>query len=208
MGGVAWPSRWEQIVVDAEDPARLARWWAEALGYRSCTRSPTRSRSGGTPDEMPGLLFTPGAGGKTVKNRLHIDLRPDDQEAEVERLVDMGARPVDIGQHDVGWVVLADPEGNEFCVLSQGSERSRSVAELADQGPGSRAAAALTRSADCRVVFAPSAVASVDVVMCETVPLISRRRGDTSPTLRAISSVVADCSSTAAAMVRCRRRSA
>jgi hypothetical protein len=53
-----------------------------------------------------------------VKNRLHIDLRPDDQEAEVERLVDMGARPVDIGQHDVGWKVLADPEGNEFCVLS------------------------------------------------------------------------------------------
>ena len=53
-----------------------------------------------------------------MKNRLHIDLRPDDQEAEVERLVDMGARPVDIGQHDVPWVVLADPEGNEFCVLS------------------------------------------------------------------------------------------
>jgi hypothetical protein len=53
-----------------------------------------------------------------VKNRLHIDLRPDDQEAEVERLVDMGARPVDVGQRDAGWVVLADPEGNEFCVLS------------------------------------------------------------------------------------------
>ena len=49
---------------------------------------------------------------------LRVDLRPDDQESEVERLVDMGARPVDIGQHDVGWVVLADPEGNEFCVLS------------------------------------------------------------------------------------------
>jgi hypothetical protein len=55
---------------------------------------------------------------KIVKNRLHIDLRPDDQESEVERLVNMGARPVDIGQHDVSWVVLADPEGNEFCVLS------------------------------------------------------------------------------------------
>ncbi|HEX2770986.1 MAG TPA: VOC family protein, partial [Micromonosporaceae bacterium] len=55
---------------------------------------------------------------KKVKNRLHIDLRPEDQEAEVERLVDMGARHVDIGQRNVGWVVLADPEGNEFCVLS------------------------------------------------------------------------------------------
>ena len=67
---------------------------------------------------VPGLLFAVSPDAKTTKNRLHIDLRPDDQEAEVERLVDMGARPVDIGQHDVGWVVLADPEGNEFCVLS------------------------------------------------------------------------------------------
>ena len=71
-----------------------------------------------SPQEMPGLLVTPVPDTKTVKNRLHIDLRPDDQESEVERLVNMGARPVDIGQHDVGWVVLADPEGNEFCVLS------------------------------------------------------------------------------------------
>ncbi|HEY1179408.1 MAG TPA: VOC family protein, partial [Phytomonospora sp.] len=53
-----------------------------------------------------------------VKNRLHIDLNPDDQAAEVERLVDMGARHVDIGQREVGWVVLADPEGTEFCVLT------------------------------------------------------------------------------------------
>jgi predicted enzyme related to lactoylglutathione lyase len=55
---------------------------------------------------------------KAVKNRLHIDLRPDDQEAEIERLVNMGARHVDVGQPaDATWVVLADPEGNEFCVL-------------------------------------------------------------------------------------------
>ena len=54
-----------------------------------------------------------------MKNRLHIDLRPDDQEAEVERLVDMGARHVDVGQGEVEWTVLADPEGNEFCVLRQ-----------------------------------------------------------------------------------------
>jgi hypothetical protein len=71
---------------------------------------------------------------KTVKNRLHIDLRPDDQEAEVERLVDMGARPVDIGQHDVSWVVLADPEGNEFCVLSRNSVNCRSGRDLAGRG--------------------------------------------------------------------------
>jgi len=54
---------------------------------------------------------------KTVKNRLHLDLRPDDQAAEVERLVGLGATRVDLGQGEASWVVLADPEGNEFCVL-------------------------------------------------------------------------------------------
>jgi predicted enzyme related to lactoylglutathione lyase len=111
-------ARWEQVVVDSEDPARLARWWAEALGYMIVHEEPDEIEIRRTPDEMPGLLFTPVAEAKKSKNRLHIDLRPDDQEAEVERLVDMGARHVDIGQHDVSWVVLADPEGNEFCVLS------------------------------------------------------------------------------------------
>jgi predicted enzyme related to lactoylglutathione lyase len=112
------PSEWEQVVVDAEDPARLARWWAEALGYQIVHEEPDEVEIRRSPDAGPGLLFTPVPDAKRVKNRLHLDLRPDDQEAEVERLVDMGARPVDIGQHEVSWVVLADPEGNEFCVLS------------------------------------------------------------------------------------------
>jgi predicted enzyme related to lactoylglutathione lyase len=112
------PSTWEQIVVDSEDPARLARWWAEALGYQIVYEEPDEVEIRKTPETLPGLLFGPVVDAKTVKNRLHIDLRPDDQEAEVERLVNMGARPVDIGQHDVSWVVLADPEGNEFCVLA------------------------------------------------------------------------------------------
>jgi predicted enzyme related to lactoylglutathione lyase len=112
------PSSWEQVVVDAEDPARLARWWAEAIGYRIVHETPDEVEIRRSPDEMPGILFGTVPDAKTVKNRLHLDLRPDDQEAEVERLVDMGARPVDIGQHEVSWVVLADPEGNEFCVLS------------------------------------------------------------------------------------------
>jgi hypothetical protein len=111
-------SRWEQIVVDAEDPARLARWWAEALGYVIVHEKPDEVEIRRSRHELPGMLFTIVADAKTVKNRLHIDLRPDDQEAEVERLVDMGARPADIGQREVDWVVLADPEGNEFCVLS------------------------------------------------------------------------------------------
>ncbi len=67
---------------------------------------------------FPGLVFVPVPEAKTVKNRLHIDLAPDDQDAEVERARRRSARrTVDIGQGDVGWVVLADPEGNEFCVL-------------------------------------------------------------------------------------------
>ena len=112
------PISWEQIVVDADDPHRLARWWAEALGYVIVHESPDEVEIRRSPDELPGLLFGACPDPKTVKNRLHLDLRPEDQEAEVERLVDMGARPVDIGQGDVPWVVLADPEGNEFCVLA------------------------------------------------------------------------------------------
>lgn len=112
------PIRWEQVVVDAEDPHRLARWWAEALGYVIVHEEPDEVEIRRSAHELPGLLFGRAADPKIVKNRLHLDLRPEDQEAEVERLVDMGARPADIGQGDVSWVVLADPEGNEFCVLS------------------------------------------------------------------------------------------
>ena len=110
-------SQWENVVVDAVDPARLARWWAEALGYQITYERPEEVEIRRDPDHLPGLIFVPVPEAKSGKNRLHIDLRPDDQDAEVERLVDMGARHVDVGQADVAWVVLADPEGNEFCVL-------------------------------------------------------------------------------------------
>ncbi|GGN28720.1 putative enzyme related to lactoylglutathione lyase [Actinoplanes campanulatus] len=112
------PSRWEQVVVDCADPARLARWWAEALDYVIVHETPDEVEIRRTPDELPGLLFGTSPDVKRHKNRLHLDLRPDDQAAEVERLVGMGARPVAVGQVEVPWVVLADPEGNEFCVLS------------------------------------------------------------------------------------------
>jgi hypothetical protein len=69
------------------------------------------------PDRLPGLLFTPVPEKKTLKNRLHLDFRPDDQEAEVAPLLALGARHARVGQGDEQWVVLADPEGNEFCVL-------------------------------------------------------------------------------------------
>ncbi|GAA4576605.1 hypothetical protein GCM10023176_48420 [Micromonospora coerulea] len=112
-------SVWESLTVDAQDPSRLAHWWAEALGYQVISDKPDEVEIRRAPDVAPGIVFVPVADGKVTKNRLHIDLRPADQEAEVERLVDMGARHVDVGQGDVQWTVLADPEGNEFCVLRQ-----------------------------------------------------------------------------------------
>jgi hypothetical protein len=110
---------WESLTVDARDPGRLARWWAEALGYQVVEERPDEVEIRQSADRLPGIVFVPVIGVKERKNRLHLDLRPTDREAEVERLVDMGARHVDIGQDGDDWTVLADPEGNEFCVLRQ-----------------------------------------------------------------------------------------
>jgi hypothetical protein len=67
----------------------------------------------------PDLVFGRVPEAKTIKNRLHLDLRPDDRDAHVQRLLDLGATPADVGQTgSESWVVLADPEGNEFCGLS------------------------------------------------------------------------------------------
>jgi hypothetical protein len=108
---------WEQTVVDAHDPSALGAWWARALRWVTTIDTPDEVEIRSSPDMEPGLLFIPVTDAKVVKNRLHIDLRPDDQDVEVARLIALGARRVDVGQGDVGWVVLADPEGNEFCVL-------------------------------------------------------------------------------------------
>ncbi|WP_055710782.1 VOC family protein [Streptomyces torulosus] len=109
---------WEQVVVDAADPVTLGRWWAEALGWVVVNDAPEEYEIRPEPDRVPGLLFTPVPEAKTVKNRLHLDFRPVDQAAEVSRLLALGARHADVGQGDESWVVLMDPEGNEFCVLS------------------------------------------------------------------------------------------
>jgi len=105
-------------VIDAHDPAALARFWTGVLDWSIFYEADDEvviTKDGTT---FPGLVFVRVPEAKQAKNRLHLDLAPDDQAAEVERLVGMGATKVDIGQGDVGWVVLADPEGNEFCVLS------------------------------------------------------------------------------------------
>lgn len=111
-------SRWYSVVIDCADMAAQARFWAAVLDHRIVYED--EEEVDVAPDEhtFPNLVFVQVPEGKTVKNRLHIDLNPDDQEAEVERLIGLGARRVDVGQGpDVTWVVMADPEGNEFCVL-------------------------------------------------------------------------------------------
>jgi predicted enzyme related to lactoylglutathione lyase len=112
---------WEQVTVDAQDPSSLGRWWQEALQWVIVNDDPDEFEIRPTPDQLPGLLFVAVPQLKTGKNRLHIDVRPDDQEREVDRLLTLGASKVDIGQGEQTWVVLADPEGNEFCVLRRRS---------------------------------------------------------------------------------------
>src|SRR5688572_22446161 len=110
-------SRFTELVVDAVDPDRLARFWMAVLGWQ-----PTGTYNGlveiaDPAGSRPSLVFVPVPEPKVLKNRLHLDLNPVgcDQEQEVARLIELGARRVDIGQGDVPWVVLADPEGNELC---------------------------------------------------------------------------------------------
>jgi len=121
------------VCVDTRDPDRLARFWAETLGWRRTHEEPDEvvlEPPAGSPQDgvVPDLLFLRVPEEKVGKNRLHLDLRPDDQAREVERLEVLGARRVSVGQDaDVSWVVLADPDGNEFCVL-----RALTPEELAD----------------------------------------------------------------------------
>ncbi len=128
--------RWQCVCVDAHEPGTLARWWAELLGWRLTYEEDDDEAVIEPPEgsplstSHPTSLFLKVPEDKAVKNRLHIDLRPDDQGAEVARAESLGARRVSIGQSDdVSWVVLADPEGNEFCIL-----RALTPEELADSG--------------------------------------------------------------------------
>ncbi len=104
----------------------MAHFWANVLGWKigdGATDNEAfieKNISDSNPDGYPDLLFIKTAGVKINKNRVHLDLRPDDQLAEVQRLEQMGATRIEIGQSedpDTTWVVMADPEGNEFCVL-------------------------------------------------------------------------------------------
>ena len=125
-------SRLTEIVVDCHDPVAQAAFWAAALGYQVVRTEqgqvevapwerepPDLAEQVRQAPAVPTLVFVAVPEAKTVKNRLHLDLRPVDRspQAEVGRLIGLGARRADVGQGEVPWVVLADPEGNEFCVL-------------------------------------------------------------------------------------------
>jgi hypothetical protein len=110
--------RWEEVVIDATDSAGLGRWWAQALGWEIIDESDDEVEIRDPSGAGPTILFAHVPEAKTVKNRVHLDWVPDDQDAEVNRLLELGAQRVDVGQGDAPWVVLADPEGNEFCILS------------------------------------------------------------------------------------------
>ena len=116
------------VAIDTQDPQRLADFWLAALDWQPSTEPQADDdveilAPADREDAIRRLLFLKVPESKLVKNRPHLDLRPDDQEAEVARLLQLGATRADVGQSgEETWVVLADPDGNEFCVL-----RSRST---------------------------------------------------------------------------------
>jgi predicted enzyme related to lactoylglutathione lyase len=114
------PLRLHHIVLDAHDLPGLARFWAQALRWRILSEREREVIIGPHEAAPIGMCFMPVPDTKTIKNRLHLDLTTaaNDRDAEIERLLQLGARRVDIGQTgNESWVVLADPEGNEFCVV-------------------------------------------------------------------------------------------
>ena len=135
-----------QLCVDCGEPAALARWWAQVLGWHVVGGASEdedndtladEDEVGIEPDDGSplGVLFLRVPEAKSVKNRLHLDLRPQDgsdQQTELARLIELGARPVDIGQGiEVTWYVLVDPEGNEFCLLrSTPSQLAEALADV------------------------------------------------------------------------------
>ena len=113
--------RFSELVIDCHDAERLAGFWHEVLGWELVTAQDEGEIELRGPADAPTLLFAPVPEPKSVKNRLHMDVSPvnSSRDEEVERVLALGATRVDVGQGaDVSWVVLADPEGNEFCVLS------------------------------------------------------------------------------------------
>ena len=122
-------SRIAVIAIDAVQPRVVADFWCKVLGWQVVEEDESGISIAETDGSWPTIDVLAVPEKKTVKNRLHLDLRADGMTTteELERLVGLGARPIDIGQGaDVSWVVLSDPEGNEFCLLSRNVEEARS----------------------------------------------------------------------------------
>jgi catechol 2,3-dioxygenase-like lactoylglutathione lyase family enzyme len=118
--------RFSELVVNSRDPEALAAFWAAVLDYRVLGREEDGSVEIGPAEGFggaaPTLIFGPVADPTPGRRRLHIDVNPTDrdQDAELQRLLDLGAVPADVGQiGEENWHVLADPEGNEFCLLQR-----------------------------------------------------------------------------------------
>ena len=125
-------SRLTEVIIDCRDLDHMVGFWRAALGYEEVSRGDTWVALGPPGDKVtdeklrasalaPAVALVLVPEPKTVKNRVHVDLTPIDraQPNEVERLVALGASRVDIGQRETPWVVMADPEGNEFCVMPE-----------------------------------------------------------------------------------------
>lgn len=114
-------STFTELIVDATNPEKLSQFWRAVLGWEPTGRYEGVVEIGAPDGAIPTIVFVPNEEPKRLKNRLHIDVNPTgcDQETEVARLIALGASRVDIGQGQQRWIVLADPEGNEFCVLQE-----------------------------------------------------------------------------------------
>jgi hypothetical protein len=127
--------KWYTTVIDCQDLHAQARWWAGVLDWQVVYEADDQAAvaprheqdrplsAGEWPTVGPALVFVPVPEGKIMKNRLHLDLAPhitDDRDALIDSLLARGATRVNAGQDEpeASWTVLADPEGNEFCVLS------------------------------------------------------------------------------------------
>jgi len=122
-------SRIAVITIDAVEPRVVADFWCAVFGWEVLDSAADITSIGPSDGSWPTIDIVRVPEAKAVKNRLHLDLRADGttQYLELRRLLELGARRVDVGQSpDSSWVVLADPEGNELCLLS------RSVQEIGD----------------------------------------------------------------------------
>lgn len=114
------PLTLHHMVLDAHDLPGLAGFWARVLDWKILSEREREVVIGPEETAPVGICFMPVTDRKTTKNRLHLDLTctPEGREAEIERILALGARRVDVGQTgEESWTVLADPEGNEFCVV-------------------------------------------------------------------------------------------